>query len=513
VVLVDNPGHTTLSVRVTADGGLASVRGMVGAGQGRPEFLGELNRSLRLSFDDGDTEPRALSRWDIERFVREVLLSETREHPIALVAPLEEGGYVVPPAELADELIGLAHLYVMDRHETTFVLTDSVGDKRLSCYWGALRVYMPEFSCADRPENHPLLVRERVLDPVIRAGLVGTLGRFAGGRVRLPTLVERVSSGPSAGSKPLDPPATPSVVTLDEPSLPATPSSAQAGDSATVTPPMPQDAASVSAPTLTAPPTDFLEPLRVLAPVPALLAGLGTQIEALAATITHLVESNAALRDEIERLRTTNAVRAASTGSLERRIGGLEQLLEERLPGPGAPSLAPETTANDIFRDTAGRADEDEEEDEAERLSVVDVLRQATTTHADALLFLDAAERSAVDSPYEDVDRLAVILNAMAAVARRRQEGALGTSLKEAFRDLGIDYRGGIAPSTSEKHRRQDLVRGSDGHAFDCREHIVLGNSYDPRHCLRVYFTSRAPLEPRFVIGHVGRHFDVATTS
>lgn len=41
----------------------------------------------------------------------------------------------------------------------------------------------------------------------------------------------------------------------------------------------------------------------------------------------------------------------------------------------------------------------------------------------------------------------------------------------------------------------------------------LLGNSYDPRYCLRVYFTSRASMEPRFVIGHVGRHFDVASTS
>jgi hypothetical protein len=41
----------------------------------------------------------------------------------------------------------------------------------------------------------------------------------------------------------------------------------------------------------------------------------------------------------------------------------------------------------------------------------------------------------------------------------------------------------------------------------------VLGSSYDPRRCLRIYFTSRALLEARFVIGHVGRHFDVLTTS
>ena len=100
----------------------------------------------------------------------------------------------------------------------------------------------------------------------------------------------------------------------------------------------------------------------------------------------------------------------------------------------------------------------------------------------------------------------------MATVARRRQEGTLGTSLKEGFRDLGIEYRGGISPTTSEKHRQQYEVR-AQGQTFDCHEHIVLGNSYDPKYCLRVYFTSRAPMEPRFVIGHVGRHFDVKSTT
>lgn len=41
----------------------------------------------------------------------------------------------------------------------------------------------------------------------------------------------------------------------------------------------------------------------------------------------------------------------------------------------------------------------------------------------------------------------------------------------------------------------------------------MLGNTYDPRRCLRIHFTSRAPMETRFVIGHVGRHLEVLTTT
>jgi hypothetical protein len=48
---------------------------------------------------------------------------------------------------------------------------------------------------------------------------------------------------------------------------------------------------------------------------------------------------------------------------------------------------------------------------------------------------------------------------------------------------------------------------------FEGEEHIVLGNTYNPRRCLRIYFSSRVPGEARFVIGHVGRHFEVLTST
>lgn len=485
-VLLEQNGHATLTVRVTADGGIASVRGTVGAGQARPGFLTEMNRALRLVFDGGDCEPRLLQDEEIDGFAREVLLSDSREHPIALLAPLEDGGYVVPPSEIAEELIGVAHVFVIDRHQTTFRLSDSLGDRRLSCYWGALRVYMPGFSCADRPEEHPLLVRERLLDPVIRADLLGKLGMFARLRVRMPPGVSERRRVVETSVPPEQSVAPPNAANLTGGPR------ASSGPAYSETPAAAVTAASAD-----------LSPL--VTAMPPLLLGLGKQLAELAATIAHLVEANTGLADEIARLRTTTAVRAANSTSLERRFGSLEQFLQRHL-SPGPASLDP----------VAG-PDEDVEEqldtDDAEKLTLLDVLRQAATAHPDTLLVLDAAERSAADSPYTDLDRLAVILDAMAGVARRRQQGALGTSLRAAFRELGIEYRGGISPTTSEKHRQQYVVHSADGRVFDCREHIVLGTSYDPRHCLRVYFTSRAPVEARFVIGHVGRHFDVVSTT
>ena len=144
--------------------------------------------------------------------------------------------------------------------------------------------------------------------------------------------------------------------------------------------------------------------------------------------------------------------------------------------------------------------------------SLAAVVRQAAVADDDALLILDDALTAAQESPYEDAERVAAVLDAMALVARRRQAGSLGTSLREAFRELGVEYRGGISANTPARLREQYVIR-LGGEVLEATEHVVLGTSYDPHHCLRIYFTSRAPAEPRFVISYVGRHREVMTTS
>src|SRR5690606_33332686 len=142
-----------------------------------------------------------------------------------------------------------------------------------------------------------------------------------------------------------------------------------------------------------------------------------------------------------------------------------------------------------------------------------DIVQAAAEAHPDALLFLDTAYDSAAASPYEDPERVRAILDAMARVARRRSDGSLGTSLREAFAELGIDYRPAIARNTSARLREQYRFTHPGGTVIEAEEHIALGGTYDPRRCLRVYFSSRMPNEPRFVIGHVGRHFIVASST
>jgi hypothetical protein len=82
-------------------------------------------------------------------------------------------------------------------------------------------------------------------------------------------------------------------------------------------------------------------------------------------------------------------------------------------------------------------------------------VHDAAEAQSDALVFLDSAFASAAESPYEDAERVRAILDPMARVARRRRDGVLGTSIREALADLGIDYRPTIARNTSARLREQ----------------------------------------------------------
>ncbi len=469
LVIEEQQQSVNVMIAAGAPGGFAGVRGAVGAGQSRPRVLEALNQQVVLTADGSDGNPVVLHDNDIADFVRDVMLDEARACPVAVLAPLEQEGFPVPPDELARELFGLAPLYVMDRHVTTFRLTDEIGDKRLSAYFGALRVYRPEFTCADRSDQHWLLLGERVEDPVERAALIGKLGRFAIDRhLPISGIRERrariaAASAGIAESNPRDAVGTTTGIDV-----------APSGEPMTA----PAGAADIERLSET-------------------LGGLDARISELTAMLSGLVAANAALADEVSRLRAATTVRSSGSSAVERRLAQIEMLLtpEGEAPEP-----------------TQAEASEDRDDERESQVTLVDVVRQAGSEYGDALLMLESAERTAADSPYEDPDRLAALLQGMAFVARRRQEGRLESGLRAAFQELGIDYRSGIAKSTSEKLRRQyQFTEGAN--SYECAEHIAVGATYDPRRCLRIYFTSRAPLEHRFVIGHVGRHLTVLSSS
>lgn len=499
VGLAEREGRVELTVHVGVEGGLSRVRGFVGAGQARPAWMAELARATLLRWEGGPVEWGTLGEADVESFVRRELLAPRRRVPVAVLAPVEPSGpaepaaYLVSPDEVAAELLGLARLWVMDRHPTTYRLSDALGDRRLSAYWGALRIYWPGFSCADSGHEHPILLRDRVEDPVERAGLVGQLAQRARLAVALASPVDelrRSSAPPPRPRTPAGPPASPE--------------------------PLPEPLSGPLSEPRAAPPTASppLDAQRITEPVVAALEALGRD---LGARLEELVLLHDKLLDEVGRLRTATVVRGANAGGVERRLARLERMVRDALEGlPGAAGpLAPPAPVGPGVGAEADDADRDEEAEEAgEGPTLVEVVRQAEAEHADALLILPSALESAAASPYRDPQRVAAHLKAMAELARRRQEGRLGMSLRDAFAEAGVDYRGGIAESTSRRLKAQYLATLPDGRTrLACEEHIVLGTSYDPRWCLRIYFTSRAATDPRFVVAHVGRHLEVMTTT
>lgn len=476
--VVDEQQHqVTLTLAVAAEGGVRGVRGIVGAGQSRPPLLDALRKAVVLSADGSEGAPTVLSEGEVTDWVRDVLLSDGRTWPVAVLAPMEQGGYLVPPEDVANELFGLAPLYVLERHACTFRLTDAVGDRRLSAYWGALRVYRADFSCADRSDDHWLLMRDRVEDPLERAAMRG--------RVALATLERHLPiEGIRARREAMAAREAASVA------APA-PAGANAGAEHPDIPPAGETAGPTPAPVA----------FDALSALPGTMDALLAQLRELSTTIAHLGATNAQLADEIARLRTTTAIRAGGEAALDRRLAAIERHLgahelEEALGGADAES--PGDSTPELDDDTP---------------TLVDVVQHAGTEYGDALLVLDSAERAAADSPYLDPERVGTILQAMAYISRRRQEGGLEAGLRGAFKELGIDYRSRVAKSTSGQLLQQYRFIGPDGSSYDCHEHIAVGGTYDPRRCLRIYFTSRAAGEPRFVIGHVGRHLVNMTSS
>lgn len=464
LVIEQRHGDLRLTLRTFAAGGSGGLRGFVGAGQARSPLLLAIAGATRLLWNDKPTGARRLHADEVDGFIRDVLLDDRRQVPVAVLSATDSGEYIVPPDDLAAELLGIADVYYLDEHRTSFNLTDGLGDRRLSCFFGALRVYQPGFSCADDGLSHPLLLNDRLSDPVVRSGLAGSLALAIRGIVPEPSGVDDLLAPEPPPAAPVGAPASLPVAAPDLPAAVATPA----------------------------------EP-PVAAPPPATNApALESAIRLLAEQIAGFQRANVALMDEIARLRTTATVRAANTANVDRRLADLERMMRDFITPsvPREPVAPPASPAGD----------------EPPEVSLADVVQQAMAAHSDALLVLEQAVRSARESPYEDIDRVAVILDAMAFIARRRQADAMGQSLRDTFREFGIDYRGGITKATSTRHRQQYVAHLPGGDVF-CEEHIALGNSQDPRHCLRIYFTSRAPGEPRFVIAHVGRHFDVATTT
>ena len=131
----------------------------------RPRVVGTLLRQFlctqggaRLSL-----EPRGLSASLVPEFVQERLCSSNRRLPIVLVSRTTTSEkWLIDPADLNNELAGIAEVCTLDDKWAAYALSDEIG-KIYSCYNGAVRIYWPDFDLAQRPYS-PIYMPDKVLD-------------------------------------------------------------------------------------------------------------------------------------------------------------------------------------------------------------------------------------------------------------------------------------------------------------------------------------------------------------
>ncbi len=398
----------------------------------RPKFLASLPDFLNVRHLDGSMLSVGSRRVDEEGFpyfVRYELLESRRIHPVLLISPAGDGSYPMAPDALAAEFITLAEVVHAESPKSTFSLTHELDGARLSCYNGAVRVYLPGFTKEADPLRHPLLLPRQIKDRK--------------SRVRLAQYLARLS------------------VRYYEP----------------------DDA------------IPKLRDLRALHDDQRRRAQLNHAYSAAskagdAETWQMLAEEysleNEKLRNEGDSLR--EQLRIA-----QQNVRALSQSLR------------------DLNRPIAG-PDASEADMEFEPETVLEAVEHAESMFGDYLRVLPSAYSSAEASPYRRPGQILAALKALADIASARRQGPLGRNLRDVFTERGLDYRAGITDNTPPRLRQQ-YEFSDEGNSYTCEEHICFGTSYDPADCARIYFSSRLEGEGRLIIGHVGRHFEVQSTT
>lgn len=142
-----------------------------------PRIIREIARSNRGSLGGRPFVgvPRSVSVGSLASFVEQDLLSATRRLPIVLIAQvISTGRFPVDPFKLANDLCGLAEVWVLNDRWTSYSLSDALG-ARLSCFDGALRTYWSGFRRSDDPFAHPLITSKRLEE---LEGQAVDIGRF-----------------------------------------------------------------------------------------------------------------------------------------------------------------------------------------------------------------------------------------------------------------------------------------------------------------------------------------------
>ncbi len=108
-------------------------------------------------------QPDSIGPGDIDGFVRERLENPDREEPLVVISVARGShDYLVSPTQVAEQMGDLAQVVRLEDEDAGWELSRRVGG-RLSCYWGAVRLYWPGFdSGTSRAYEHPVWLSQRI---------------------------------------------------------------------------------------------------------------------------------------------------------------------------------------------------------------------------------------------------------------------------------------------------------------------------------------------------------------
>jgi hypothetical protein len=151
---------------------------------------------------------------------------------------------------------------------------------------------------------------------------------------------------------------------------------------------------------------------------------------------------------------------------------------------------------------------------EEEPTSVLEAVRLARET-LPHLVFTDAAEESAADSPFRRPQEILDTLRKLDRLGELYADpDGFGASLLQAAQEHGLNWRTGVSELARNRWPNAYTVT-YDGHALDLGPHIAIGSGSGAGFVARIYLhcADGSGAVPRgLYIGHVGRHLPDTTT-
>ncbi len=146
--------------------------------------------------------------------------------------------------------------------------------------------------------------------------------------------------------------------------------------------------------------------------------------------------------------------------------------------------------------------------------SALEAVRRARA-EAEHLVFTDAAEESAADSPYRrPADLLETLRRLDRLAGLHASEDGFGASLGQAARDLGLAWKHGVS-DTARSRKPHAYAVTHDGHRLELGPHVAVGSGSGAGYVARVYLAvedGTRDLPRGLYVGHVGRHLPDTTT-